>query len=542
MPVMSDPIPDKIRALVDAAQGGEADLRRDFIAGEDNLADLVDDCLAGFAAQQPPVLFRRGTEIVAVERSAAASPRAHYRGAAGSLVVRSVDVPRMQTELARLFTFSRRRKDGGMAPCNPPPGLAASLLSSGGAGLPVLTGVSPHPTFADGRVMDRPGYDAKTGLLLDFGRLRLPPIPDAPTRDDGLAALEQVAEVVSEFPFVTETDRAVALSYALTLMQRRMIDGAPYFLITASTPGTGKTLLATTMPRLVQGHDPAIQAFPYDDAEMSKTLFAALADGQSALLFDNVNGFFKSDTLCVSATAATMRQRVLGLSKTVEVSTAATICLTGNNSQPAADVAERVLLCRLDARVEHPENRAFSRNLFAWVEQERPRLLAALLTFLRAYAIADDKPALKPWRGTMFTEWNDAVRGPLVWAGYPDPLDALDATREEDPARVALANLLSTWHAEFGGHPQTVRDVIGRAIDRAAAGDFELRDAIAEVAGDRSGELSAIRMGKYLKTHAERIVSGMEFRRGNLYAGSVRWLVDLQSDGGDGVNGGGSTA
>ncbi len=536
---MSDPVPEKMHALVQSAQStaGAPEAPRNFIAGEDNLADLVDACLAGFAALRPPALYRRGTEIVTVEQSAAASPRAHYRGASGSLVVRLVDVPRMQTELARLFTFSRRRKDGGMAPCNPPQGLAASLLSSGGNGLPVLTGVIPHPTFhpAEGRVMDGAGYDARTGLLLDFGRLKARPIAEAPSREQGLDGLAQAAEIAAEFPFVGEVDKAVALAYALTLLQRRLIDMAPLFLFTATSPATGKTLLATAWPRLVLVHDPAIQAFPPDDGELRKTLFAALADGQPALLLDNVNGRFKSDVLCIASTSATMRERVLGFSRTLEVPTAATIAITGNNAQPTGDVAQRVLPCSLDAGVEHPENRAFTRDLLAWIEQERPRLLAGLLIFLRAYAVAPDKPTLKPWR---FTEWSHAVRGPLVWAGYPDPLAALDATREDDPARVALLTLLSAWRAQFGSRPHAVRDVIGRAIDQAAAGDFELRDAIAEVAGDRSGELSAIRLGKYLQAHAGRIVSGLSFKRGAVSAGTTRWIVEHRSDGGSGGVGG----
>lgn len=496
----------QIAALIQSATTVEAapDAPRNFIAGEDNLAELVDSCLAGFAALQPPTVFRRGTELVTVEQSAAASPRAHYRGATGSLVVRAVDVPRMQTELARLFTFSRRRKDRGMTPCNPPPGLAASLLSSGGKGLPVLTGVIPHPTFnpAEGRVMAHPGYDPRTGLLLDFGRLRVAPIPDAPSRERGLEALAQAAEVIAEFPFVADVDRSVALAYALTQLQRRLIDMAPLFLFTATTPATGKTLLATAWPRLILGHDPAIQAFPPGDGELRKTLFAALADGQSALLLDNVNNRFKSDVLCIVSTSSTLRERVLGFSRTLEVPTAATIAITGNNTQPAADVAERALSCRLDAGVEHPENRAFERDLLPWIESERPRLLGALLTFLRAYAVATDKPTLKPWR--IFTEWSAAVRAPLIWAGYPDPLLSFEATQEDDPTRVALMSLLSAWHAHFGTSPQVLRDVIGRAIDRAAAGDYELRDAIAEVAGDRSGEMSAQRLGKYLRASLYR--------------------------------------
>ncbi|MDY0328909.1 MAG: hypothetical protein RBR52_00250 [Thiomonas sp.] len=536
---MSDPIPEKIRALVESAQSAEpmTDTPLSFVAGEDNLAEQVDACLNGLAALNPPTIFRRSTELVTVERAAAASPRSHYRGASGSLIVRPLDVPRLQTELARHFSFARRRKDGGMAPCNPPPGLAASLLSSGGGTLPVLTGVVPHPTHnhADGRTLDRPGYDPCTGLLLDFGRLKLPKIPERPTRAQGLDGLEQAAEVIAEFPFVSDVDKSVALAYVLTLLQRRMMDMAPLFLFTATSPATGKTLLATAWPRLVLGHDPAIQAFPQDDGELRKTLFAALADGQSALLLDNVNGRFKSDGLCIASTSATMRERVLGFSRTLEVPTTATIAITGNNAQPTGDVAQRVLPCSLDARVEHPENRAFLRDLLAWIEQERPRLLAALLTLLRAYAIASDKPTLKPWR---FAEWSQAVRGPLVWAGYPDPLNALDATREDDPARVALAALLSAWHAHFGNRPQALRDVLGRALDRAAAGDFELRDAIAEVAGDRGGEMSAQRLGKYLQERAGRIVAGLAFKRGTMSAGAVRWIAEPCSDGGSGGSGG----
>ncbi|MDE1978301.1 MAG: hypothetical protein KGI86_03125, partial [Betaproteobacteria bacterium] len=101
-----------------------------------------------------------------------------------------------------------------------------------------------------------------------------------------------------------------------------------------------------------------------------------------------------------------------------------------------------------------------------------------------------------------------------------------------------LMSLLSAWRAHFGNRPQALRDVIGRAIDRASMADFELRDAIAEVAGDRSGELSALRLGKYLQAHAGRIVAGLAFKRGAMSAGSVRWHVELRSDGGSGGIGG----
>ena len=43
-----------------------------------------------------------------------------------------------------------------------------------------------------------------------------PPIPENPTREDALAALEILLELLSEFPFVDEASRSVAISAILT--------------------------------------------------------------------------------------------------------------------------------------------------------------------------------------------------------------------------------------------------------------------------------------------------------------------------------------
>lgn len=62
---------------------------------------------------------------------------------------------------------------------------------------PVLTGIAAAPTIdaRTGRIIQAPGYDRQTGLLLDFKKGAFPPVPEHPTRDAALAALETPARV-----------------------------------------------------------------------------------------------------------------------------------------------------------------------------------------------------------------------------------------------------------------------------------------------------------------------------------------------------------
>jgi putative DNA primase/helicase len=74
---------------------------------------------------------------------------------------------------------------------------------------PTLTGLLSAATLRpDGSLLDRPGYDAKTGLLM----LNLPAMPtlrERPTREDAEAALRLLLGLIEEFPFVDNASLAV---------------------------------------------------------------------------------------------------------------------------------------------------------------------------------------------------------------------------------------------------------------------------------------------------------------------------------------------
>ena len=104
--------------------------------------------------------------------------------------------------------------------------------------------------------------------------------------------------------------------------------------------------------------------------------------------------------------------------------TAPTLCCwiaTGNNLVVAGDLTTRIVPCNLDPQVERPEEREFSRNLYDWIPANRPRLIQAGLTVLRAYIVAG-KPKQPIKNFARFEDWSGLVRSALVWLGETDPL------------------------------------------------------------------------------------------------------------------------
>ena len=85
------------------------------------------------------------------------------------------------------------------------------------------------------------------------------------------------------------------------------------------------------------------------------------------------------------------------------------------------DLTRRTLRCRIDAKVEQPENRVFSNDPVEEARKARPALVVAALTILRAYHVAG-RPQ-KPNPLGSFEAWSDLVRGALMWLGAADRVE-----------------------------------------------------------------------------------------------------------------------
>jgi hypothetical protein len=121
-------------------------------------------------------------------------------------------------------------------------------------------------------------------------------------------------------------------------------------------------------------------------------MLAVLAEGDQVVLIDNVERPLEGDTLCVVLTSEYYRQRVLGRTEMMSVPTTTLFLATGNHLVISGDLRTRALMCRIDPKTEHPEQRQFDVELREWMTRERPKLVAAGLTMMRAFIATGQRP------------------------------------------------------------------------------------------------------------------------------------------------------
>ena len=97
----------------------------------------------------------------------------------------------------------KRTAKGKLQTIDPPMKYARHLVNRGAWSLPSLRGVISAPTLAfDGRIIQTPGYDADSGLLLTHAEDAFPQVPESPSHDDALRALQTLEHPLRGFPFV----------------------------------------------------------------------------------------------------------------------------------------------------------------------------------------------------------------------------------------------------------------------------------------------------------------------------------------------------
>jgi hypothetical protein len=396
----------------------------------------------------------------------------------------------------------------------PPRWVARGVVALERWQFPVLEAVLEAPTLKpDGEVVDRPGYDAATGLLLMPTR-EFPRIPSDPSSTEVRAAVELLREPFCDFPFVARSDQAAAMAATLSLVARHAIEGpVPLFAWRAPGPGTGKGLGCDVAVCIGTGRTAARTALPSEDEELRKMILAIAFEATPAVLLDNVDRALGSHSLAAALTADEWAGRLLGATATIRAPLRAVWLATGNGLGFRGDLARRVVPIDLDAGLEHPEDRSAFRHpdLLDWVGTHRGALLAAALTILRAYHVAG-RPAHScgPRMGS-FEAWDDLVRGACVWAGFGDPLASRERLRNEDDSDLlALRAALTGWCEAFGEGPKTAAEGIAVANDRAESGDSTLRDALLGLTPNRD-KLAAAALGHALRRVRGRIAGGLRF-------------------------------
>jgi hypothetical protein len=441
--------------------------------------------------------------------------------------VKEISQPALVRALAGVATWEKfDARAERWVRCDPPARHAAVLSDSTSYHhLPVLTGLTRQPYLRpDGSLMSASGYDASTGMFGVFNARDFL-VTEMPTRADAERALALLADLLKEFSFAGETDRAAALSAILTAVLRPSLAHAPMIHVRAHVLGSGKSYLCELISAFATPRRGTPMTFPANDEECGKVLLAQLLSAPPVIEFDNLTSDLTAHaSLCTVLTSEHFTGRVLTVSKMATVGTRVLFLSSGNNLSPVQDMTRRVITINLDPRCELPSARTFERpELVQDMLRERGRYVSAALTIVRAWIVAvRPQVSCKPLAG--YAQWSELVRQPLLWLGVADPTGSIFEAMSEDPDRETLGRLLSAWQAVFGTSFAMVRDAIDKASGSNEA-DRQLREALHDIADD-GGKINRKRLGWWIKQHAGQIVDGRKFVRAGSTRSAVSWRVE----------------
>jgi hypothetical protein len=483
-----------------------------------------------------PTIYQRAGRLCRVARI---ETKVTWRGAsvpAKSLTIIEVELDWLVPEMTRVARFTRfDRRTGKERFIDAPREVAAGLLANVGAWkFPTLAAIIEAPTLRpDGSVVDELGYDAQTGILFDAAGTGFGEIPVSPSIEEALEAVEVFENLLAGFPFHdagedgaqgrNSVSFAVAVAAVITALVRPSLRTAPLFAFTAPTMSTGKSLLVDVVAMIATGREAPVMTFSADPQEERKRLLALLLKGMPLISLDNVEVPLESDALCSVLTQPSFSDRVLGASRSVEVPTSATFCATGNNLQLKGDLATRALQCRLDSRLEEPDERSFNVDLYSEVPKRRSELVRAALTIPRAY-IAAGRPDLQLAPFGRFEMWAAMVRAPLVWLGLADPCASRRTIAKSDPTASELRRLLTAWEACFGSAPTTVATAV-EITQMEGTEATELKEAMASFV-EHGGKINGRRLGRFIAKYQGRILNGLSFSAHGDSRTGMAWSVN----------------
>ena len=164
----------------------------------------------------------------------------------------------------------------------------------------------------DGRLIQSPGFDAASGLLLDFEEGAFPGDSREPHIGRCQGSPRRPAAAPARLPICRcniggrrtggDPDRPDPAN-----------DGhRPLHAFDAPTPGTGKSLLTSIIGVIVTGREPAAMSQGKDPEEDEKRLSAALRAGDPVILIDNCEREITGNFLCMMLTQLVVSPRILG--------------------------------------------------------------------------------------------------------------------------------------------------------------------------------------------------------------------------------------
>lgn len=471
--------------------------------------DIVSALGEALAATIQPVYVSGGRLVELIEHYATDTRVARSKEA---LIIHPISPLRLMELAGKACSWSKwDGRSSSYVPTDCPRQVAEMYLERGHwPELPELQGFTESPYLdINGRLIEHPGFNHETGIFLSLSKdISGLNIPRKPTRQHSINAVKVLRNHLSEFQFVSEEDEAAALAALISTLQRRILPAAPGFAISATAAGTGKTTLAEVCTIVATGRRPAVLSIGQDPQETEKRIVGVLLAGDPVVLLDNISEPVGGDLLCQVLSQPKVKVRPLGGSGSIEVPSGSTMFFTGNALSIKGDLKRRVLLIRMDAGLENPEQRKFKRDILEDTYRQRGPFISAALTISAAYLTAGE-PEIEGWHPFgSFGAWDRMVRRPLMWAGLPDPLGTSQALKDVDPEIEAMRMMIDAWNEAFkAGGSHKLSDVIAKS-GSVEAGAAKLKDALNYICSEK---ITSRRLAGWLRRNRDRIIDGRRF-------------------------------
>jgi len=461
-----------------------------------------------------PFLFRYGGEPVRIDLDDRGHPVPH-----------ELTKELLRHELARAAEFFSVTKAGRRVVL-PPMHVALDMLASAKQPLPVVTRLTRCPSFApDGALQTTDGYHPRSrtycALPPALVGIVVPPTPGA--ADVGEAKRLILEEMLGDFPFVAQSDRANAVGLGLLPVVRDMIAGpTPLHLAEGPGPGTGKGLLVDALLGPSCGRNLGTITQASDDDEYRKRVTALLRDGHPAIRLDNITRVLDSGALASALTGEDWTERILGSSSSVKLPITCVWTATGNNPTLSTEMARRTIRLRMDPGVDMawertgPSDRKTWRHpeLLTWIDDNRARLVWAFLVLAQAW-IASGKPRYTGRVLGSYERWSHVIGGILQYAGIAGFLEnAQEFYATADVETAVWRALVEAW---WDTH---------RSNEVGAADLFELALATDGIDLGKGNERSQrTTFGKALGRQRDRVIGDYRVAMTRKIRGAAHWQL-----------------
>lgn len=522
-------IVDSVRQYPNSVVGPDG---RPFLDAEIvDLAQAVNECWRVLReVNDPPTLLRRSGELVVIGNDDDGRP-----------VLQTLAPDGLRLRIAEVAFVGKVRYDDLTGDRKLVPArLAADTVRAVAAvthlPVPAVSRIAEVPVYApDGSLETEPGYHAANrAYYVPPKGFALPPLSEVPSAEELERARGLILEeVLGDFPFASEADRAHAVALLILPFARDMIDGpTPGHMIEAPTPGSGKDLLAESLLIVSTGGHFGVLAETDDDDEWRKRIATALLQGHSVLYCGNLARPVVSGVIAHALTTRVFEDRRLGTNEMISAPVRCVWVFTGNNPTYSTEIARRLVRIRLDPKLDRPWLREGFRHdpLRTWVQEHRGELVWAVLTLVKHW-LAEGRPAFSGRALGSFEAWSRVVGGILEAAGIPGFLANLaDAYEAADTEGSAWRAFFSAWWETHGDNAVKAAEVLPLALEA---------DGLDVGGKTPSGQVKAL--GKMLTARRDRIIGEHRIVRSGMEHKTVKWclqLVETESQGGLGVPGG----